>query len=177
MIQVMLDLETMSTESNAAIASIGAVKFDEHNEEIDSFYMVVDLKSAKQLGLHISQDTVKWWSEQTKEAREHLTRDPQTIVKALTEFASWFGNTSLPVWGNGSDFDNVILSNACRAAGVRVPWKYFHSRCFRTAMSLLDVDVASNREKYQAENTAFTYHNALSDAKFQTWLLRKALYE
>ena len=45
----MVDLETMSTRSNAAICSIGAVKF-EGKEILDTFYCTVDIKSCKDCG-------------------------------------------------------------------------------------------------------------------------------
>lgn len=44
---VMLDLETMGTDANAAIIAIGAVEFDIQNGEIgERFYAVIDLESA-----------------------------------------------------------------------------------------------------------------------------------
>jgi len=73
-VNIMVDLETMSTRSHAAICSIGAVKF-EGKEILDTFYCTVDIKSCKDAGMHISKDTVKWWSEQNKEALRELTRN------------------------------------------------------------------------------------------------------
>ena len=45
-VNIMVDLETMSTRSNAAICSIGAVKF-EGTEILDTFYCTVDLCKPK----------------------------------------------------------------------------------------------------------------------------------
>ena len=60
MIQVMLDLETMSVRSNAAIASIGAVKFEVGSGIVDQFYRTVDLRTCKAVGLHVDPETVVW---------------------------------------------------------------------------------------------------------------------
>jgi DNA polymerase III epsilon subunit-like protein len=58
-VNIMVDLETMSTRSHAAICSIGAVKF-EGKEILDTFYCTIDLKTCKEAGMHISKDTIKW---------------------------------------------------------------------------------------------------------------------
>ena len=50
-VHVMIDLETMSTRSNASICSIGAVKF-EGSTILDKFYCTIDLKSCKDGGLN-----------------------------------------------------------------------------------------------------------------------------
>ena len=71
---VMVDLETLSTKNNATILTIGAIKFnlkDAPGEgEQNTFYMRVNLDSCKELGLDIDKNTEKWWNEQSPEARE-----------------------------------------------------------------------------------------------------------
>ncbi|NDD98181.1 MAG: 3'-5' exoribonuclease, partial [Actinobacteria bacterium] len=64
MTQVMIDIETLSTQYNAAILSIGAVKWEE-SEIVDTFYINVDPKSCKELGLHVEHKTVEWWMKQS----------------------------------------------------------------------------------------------------------------
>ena len=103
MIQVMLDLETMSVSSNAAIASIGAVKFTEEDGIIDKFYRTVDLRTCKAVGLHICPNTIDWWSKQSPEARKALTIDNISLTQALDEFTEWYGDKKIPVWGNGAE--------------------------------------------------------------------------
>jgi exodeoxyribonuclease VIII len=158
-INVMVDLETMSTRSNAAICSIGAVKW-KGTEIIDTFYCTIDLKTCKEAGMHISKDTVKWWSEQNKEALKELTRNNIPLVEALDKFRDWFGTKSLPVWGNGAVFDNTILANAYFITDQEPPWKCWDDRCYRTLKSLFNWIPADAREG--------VYHNALDDAIFQT---------
>lgn len=167
MIEVMVDLETMSTKSNAAICSIGAVKFDSKEGNIvDTFYTTVDLASCKEVGLHISKDTVQWWSQQNKEALRALTINTIPLKLALEQFAEWLGPKSLPVWGNGAGFDNVVLDNAYAAIGVKRPWAYWHDRCYRTMKAIVNMPEAEREG---------TYHNALDDAMHQTKHLLKIL--
>ena len=165
-VHVMIDLETMSTRSNASICSIGAVKF-EGSTILDKFYCTIDLKSCKDAGLHVSKDTIKWWSEQNKEALRELTKNNISLEEALTKFTGWFGPTSLQIWGNGAVFDNTILTNAYFAIGKEPPWKCWDDRCYRTVKALFPWIKADLREG--------TYHNALDDAMHQTKHLIKIL--
>jgi exodeoxyribonuclease VIII len=158
-VNIMVDLETMSTRSNAAICSIGAVKW-EGDKILDKFYCTIDIKSCKDAGMHISKDTVKWWSEQNKEALRELTKNNIPLYEALDKFRDWFGPKSLPIWGNGAVFDNTILSNAYFITDQEPPWKCWDDRCYRTLKSIFNWIPADKREG--------VYHNALDDAIFQT---------
>lgn len=156
---VMHDIETMSTASNACICSIGAVVFDVGKGITDEFYITIDAKDCKALGLDISPETVAWWSKQNPAALKMLMKDNVKLRPALTQYSKWFNRRSMKVWGNGSAFDNVILRNAYRAAGMGEPWKYHQEMCFRTLATLFP-------EVPKPKRTG-TYHNALDDAKFQ----------
>lgn len=157
---VMVDLETMSTRANAAIASIGAVRFED-NKVVDEFYCTVDLLSCKQVGLHIDPSTVAWWKTQSKEAFRELRTNNVSIHQALHDFREWFGPKSMAVWGNGAAFDNVILENAYLAIGEVRPWKYWDDRCYRTLASLFGF-------KKMPNDSEGVKHNALHDARWQT---------
>jgi exodeoxyribonuclease VIII len=173
--EVMLDLETLSTETNAAIISIGAVKFepralvtgklgDPSDPEYKHFYCNVEFHSLSSEGFHFEGRTVQWWMEQTKEARDSLFVDAKNIETALGLFWTWFGPKSLPTWGNGAGFDNAILRSAYRKFHGVTPFDFYHDRCFRTMKSLFP-DVP-----YVKPTLA---HNALSDAEAQAIHLQK----
>jgi exodeoxyribonuclease VIII len=166
MIQVMLDLETLSTRSNATILSIGAVKFTEEDGIVDKFYRTVDPRTCKAVGLHVCPDTVEWWSKQSKLARDALMKDNISISQALDEFAEWYGTKKIPVWGNGAGFDNVIMENAYMACNTKRPWTSWYDRCFRTVKNLINIEPDAREG---------THHNALDDAVYQTQHLLKIL--
>lgn len=160
---LMLDTETMGTGPRAALAAIGAVFFDPDTEQVgDRFYIDVDLASSVQLGLTMDPGTVKWWLRQSDEARQAFTRPGLAITDALTLFAHWISQHQKPadvlVWGNGADFDNVIVAQAYQLAGIALPWAYFNNRCYRTLKSLRP-DVELQR--------VGTHHNAVDDAESQ----------
>lgn len=165
---VMHDIETLSTKKNAAILSIGAVKFNSTGI-IDEFYVNIDPKSSHMAGLHISNDTVKWWKEQKAEAYEALKKDRRSLEDALTAYTEWYGNKSVWTWGNGAEFDNVIIENAYGALNRPTPWKYWDSMCYRTVVNL------TNSRITKSEDRVGVHHNALDDAKSQALNLLKVL--
>lgn len=157
MANIMIDLETMGTSSNAAIIAIGACKFGSKGVT-DKFYEVVDLGNAVKWGMTMDTSTVLWWMQQSEEARGEFARKGISLPAALEAFAGWIEKDD-KIWGNGSDFDNVILANAYRLCGQELPWKFWNNRCYRTLKGLFT--------KIEAGDRAGTHHNALDDAIFQ----------
>lgn len=142
MIDIMLDLETMSDTADAAIVAIGACKFDPATGTIvDTFSSGVDLESAVQGGGKISAGTVMWWLRRSEAARAELRSHRRSLTSALLLFTAWLDQDGdrlhRRIWGNGADFDNVILGSAYERLHLEVPWEYYHNRCYRTARNLL----------------------------------------
>lgn len=166
-VHVMVDIETMGSNADAPIVSIGAVKFDpmKRREQIDAIYLDVDLESAVRYGGKMDAGTVMWWMHPDREAaRAYITasssdRTRHDLPTALEGFAIWFGEESLPTWGNGATFDNVILRRAYDRLGLKCPWFYGHDRCYRTFKALAPA--------IELERVG-DYHNALHDAISQT---------
>ena len=170
---VMIDLETLSTANNALVLSIGAVKFLD-GAIIDRFHVGIDPRSSQAYGLHIDADTVLWWMHEDRtNARNEMLKevdgaawdgDNIDLYSALDGFAQWYGTESLPTWGNGATFDNVILRNAFKATNIECPWKFWHDRCYRTAKAMCP---------YPEDEREGTHHNALDDATHQAKHLMK----
>lgn len=168
---VMLDLETMGNTSGAAIVAIGAVRFDRRAGAMgESFYRSVDLESSVAGGGVIDPSTVLWWLKQSDPARAEITSSstiPMTL--ALDAFAQWLeaGDNVDEVWGNGADFDNVILTSAYLKHGKVVPWSFWENRCYRTLKNM--------RPDVKAPKREGVHHNALDDARYQAAHLLKIL--
>lgn len=135
---VMVDLETLSNTSNALIVAIGAVRFDGRQVSNDKFYTIINAKSAQRVGGHIDAGTVMWWLQQSEKARTAiLSQDALPIEAGLKAFAEWIRKSPLQgIWGNGSDFDNVILRSAYESINWVAPWAYGQNRCYRTIKNL-----------------------------------------
>ena len=157
MTNIMLDLETMGSSPTAAIVAIGAVKFNKHTIK-EEFYQPVKLSSSVEEGMTIDADTVEWWMRRDDQARQLFSDENAcSLFDALCEFSNWIGEDAI-IWGNGADFDNVILASAYRLTGLKQPWHWHNNRCYRT-MKNLCAEIETQR--------IGTHHHALDDAKTQ----------
>lgn len=159
---VMLDLETMGSRPRSAIVAIGAVFFDDKGLGPE-FYARVSLKSSVAAGLRMDPSTVLWWLEQEEAARQEIFRQDlprhelREAMGMLTDFLTMH-SLEFSIWGNGSDFDNVLTVDAYEAVGLPPPWRFWGHRCYRTLKAL--------RPDLRITRTG-THHNALDDAKTQ----------
>lgn len=135
-IEVMIDLETLSARSNAAIISIGAIKFD--NEGLhDRLHMNICFNDANLPGFHIDGKAVGFWFKASQPARDALSPfNGMSLRRALQKLADFVKYETGGIWGNGSDFDNVILTNAYDSLNMEMPWQYKRNRCYRTIREL-----------------------------------------
>lgn len=157
--KIMLDLETLSTSSNAMIMSIGAVVFDETGLSAE-FHRKINIELDNQCGAEISASTVCWWAQQSEQAREIFINSVDEFLPTLMDFSAFLDHyaPNAEIFGNGADFDNVILANAYRRAGLIQPWGKYKNRCYRTLKNLApQLKIARSG----------THHNALDDARSQ----------
>lgn len=164
---VMIDLETLGICHTAAIFAIGAVKFDPYDTEapMERFVVGVDPQSCQDAKLIIEGRTVMWWLHPDRAAaRTAVLGLPYVdLWSALSGFAEWFGEPK-PVWGNGANFDNVVLRNAYNAAGIAPPWFFYNDRCYRTLKNMYS---GIKAEMPKIDFTELTPHSPLDDAVAQ----------
>lgn len=171
----MIDLETLSTQPDAAILSIGACQFDIETGNIgDTFTRHVAIDDNPLRG-HISADMVKWWLKQDESARLAIA-DSKNLRKLasclfdLREFILCTKQTT--IWSNGATFDLVIIRNALDRHGMMTPWKYWHERDTRTVVDVAERITGINTAKAATFNG--TKHDALSDAIHQVGYISHA---
>jgi len=156
----MIDLETLATSTDAAILTIGAVKFDPFGKDIeepdmDSFYVRVDLDSCHDLGLTVNDDTVAWWANQSKEAQdEAFSTENRVHIRDAFDQLYKFCWGAKRVWSNGSGFDIVICETVFKRLQKACPWNFWQTRDCRTAF---DLGINPHRPPVTA-------HHALQDA-------------
>lgn len=168
---VMLDLETLSTKSNAVITQIGACVFNKPLEypQLDkqpgqTFHKHVSIDSCLYKGFVIDESTIRWWMKQADDARAGFEESTISIKGALIDFQAWCHMTvqefdkPIALWGNGAAFDNSILATAYARCGYRQPWEFFNDRCYRTV---------KNQFPEIQKHVPEIAHNALSDAQAQ----------
>ena len=170
---ISLDLETLGTAPGSVILSIGAVAFNIDDPthrwlpaSLPRFDVAIDTASAVAEGLTIDPDTVMWWLRQSDEARHAMAQKQgqaaplHAALRAFREFVGvdTVGSDTVRIWGNGSDFDNVLLAEAYRKHGIAAPWKFWNNRCLRT-LRAMNPDVPRVKPRLA--------HDALSDAEAQ----------
>ena len=138
---IVVDIETTDNSPTSAILSIGAASLNSDGAVVSTFYTPVSLDNCLRLGMTVGADTLAWWMEQDDKARAVWSEAKKkngapSLREALCLFNSWLDQqcefSYRVMWGNGSDFDNVILANACKLVGMDLPWPFWNNRCFRT---------------------------------------------
>lgn len=178
-LQLMVDLETLSTEPNAAILSIGACTFalDAPLEVASTFETVISIESNEAAGLHISGGTVAWWLKQSVDAQQALFDNPTNLRSALTEFNLWCQKQTpriTEVWANDPDFDVVILSRAFKSLNMLWPFQFWQNRSTRTVSQWAFPDPDDLKEAKHFCRGEGTAHKAVDDAVAQAKLVQLA---
>ncbi|EEZ1640353.1 exonuclease [Escherichia coli] len=163
---LMIDLETMGKNPDAPINSLAGKFFDPATGEMGpEFSKTIDLETA---GGVIDRDTIKWWLKQSREAQSAILTDEIPLDDALLQLREFINENSgeffVQVWGNGANFDNVILRRSYERQEIPCPWRYTNDRDVRTIVALglvMDFD-ARSVITFEGER-----HNALHDARYQ----------
>lgn len=170
--EVMIDLETLSIQNNAVIATIGAIKFNryENNKKIDKMekiYIKVDHNSCIDLGMHIDKNTIDWWNNQDEKAKEEIfSKEDRIPIKNALGKLSIFLRGCEYFWANSPNFDCIILENAYKLCNLTIPWKYYMLRDCRTIYDLGKTSLSS---------ICTTSHNSLEDCYNQILCLKKCI--
>lgn len=168
-----LDIETLSTEPNAVVLSFALVAFDPNgtlpNTVFHERFLHLDEQFA--LGRDMSESTLLWWMAQLRAPRKQQERAPRgTCGEAVMDMVRWLRTMTgegdqiegpmvsqrAKIWGNGKDFDVVILGDLARQLGFETPWLFRNARCFRD-LYLQHPDVTTevpNLIKHSAEHDA-----------------------
>lgn len=157
---ICVDVETLSTDFNAVIVSISAVKFSLTTDQIETFVVNINPREGKELGLHISESTIDWWRKQKPEAVKAWMNSQIGLSEALDMFDEFCGKGDLTWFANGSCFDFPILDSSYKAVGKEPIFKYWKSFDLRTVYWLTSFDTKS------AERVG-TYHVGIDDCLTQ----------
>lgn len=164
---LMIDIECMGKDDNAAVVAIGAVFFDLPSASLGpTFLQTIHLGSAVAHGGTMDASTVLWWLGQSDEARKGIRFGGRAIDVVLDEFAAWVAATcrhaDVRPWGNSAAFDLPKIRTAYERLGKPAPWYWTQERCFRTVRNL------NPQVAYDPKTKGDGAHNALVDAIFQT---------
>lgn len=185
---VMIDLETYSTRSNAAIVSIGACTFhldgsgSHEASEGESFIAGINPESYDSIPtttFHTDDRTIAWWKKQSKEARAGLKVNlMSSLPLAMDALYAWFEDvgfiksaspysvTDSKVWANPTSFDLVILQNAAvftYGDADQLPWHFRQEMCGRTHSAIFR-ELRDEAYRKGATGEGLVQHRADHDA-------------
>lgn len=174
LINVVLDLETLSTQEDAAILQIGCCipEFDRVHIPTGishEFETTINYEIALASEFHKDPATLDWWEKQDPKARKYVFSGQDSYSDAFDHFSFWLGNlrvggADVAVWGNGSDFDNRLLAYSLNSLGYHNVWNFRNNRDLRTIKALFPV-TPKNDESDGIK------HTALADARYEARLL------
>lgn len=164
--QLMVDLETLGTNTDCPVISIGATWFCLETKTIgDTFYAIFDVADQIDTRTRFADaSTFKWWLSQGNSAKAVFKDNPLPTKVVLEKFREWImvhvGSKSKTTkkcfpWGNSNSFDLVIMESLFKDYGVTCPWIYYNQRDLRTFRDLI-----ANGAKVEKLGTD---HNALDD--------------
>ena len=155
---IMVDLETTGTKPGCCILSIALVPFA-CPHPVDTFYETISHRLSLDSGFTDDPETLSWWDKQKPEISAEAfsgIRHPKAVLESVAFYLKQIGEPKeIYIWGNGKDFDNMILSEAFNKLGMKTPWHFRNNRCYR--------DLAAMYTMFPKENIAQA-HNALHDA-------------
>lgn len=157
---VMIDAESLGTNNDSQILSIGACLFDGKGTVLRTFYRVIELED--DVHVRATPATLLFWLGQGAEAFTSLLTDPdrKDTFEVLYDLAEWIGviGNDVEVGANGTKFDIAALESLYKYYESPIPWVYNADRCMRTLRRFagdLDIDFKGRP------------HHALDDAVWQ----------
>ena len=161
-INIMADLETTGVDAGCCILSIALVPFAT-DYPLDTFYETISHQASLAAGFVDDPYTLAWWDKQDLDVQGEAfsgIRSPESVLKSVSHYLSELGEPKdIIIWGNGKDFDNVILGHAFKKMGIKQPWHYKNNRCYR--------DLAAMYPMFPKVKPMLA-HNALQDAIAQS---------
>lgn len=172
---VMIDLETLSSDTDAPVIQIGATAFSFATGEYGETITILVCPDLRKYPASLS--TVAWWMQQDQAARDSVARcaaEGRSPYEALRDLRSFIENNcvaDVEVWAMPPEFDLTILANMARLEGAKLPWKYNKTRDLRTLESLVGCRSADRIKATVAHDagadalaqaqTAIMYHGRL----------------
>jgi hypothetical protein len=179
-IDIMVDLETLGTETDSTIIQIAAIAFDmETKEEKETFNEIADI--SKNPEVRITADTLKWWLRTDKELfTKMLHSGNNSSYFILSQFYNWldklvkkYGQKNVYLWGNGILFDNKMIQMQMKNNYMEYPIFYRNDRDVRTLVDIYckQQDIPEEDLKGSFNDINLTKHDALDDVRYQIKLV------
>lgn len=181
-IDIMVDIETLGTNSDSTVIQIAAMAFDIKTGEVkDEFNKIADIEKNK-LPIKATGSTIKWWLNTNADLFKKLLLEGDVSSEAMIYmFHKWINNLEsgnhdikdVYLWGNGILFDNKIIQHQMEMVGLNYPIFYRNDRDVRTIVDLAGVKSGLSEKELKAKfnDESLVAHNAFDDVIYQIGLV------
>ena len=158
----MIDIETLGTEPDSVVLSVGAVKFDpfQLTDPHAKTLWRPEIDAQSNAGRSVLDDTLQWWAKQPQHIQDEAFDEHGRITLSLfmAELNKYLVGVD-KIWCQGPQFDMVILEDFFRDFGHHMNWFYWQVSDCRTLFKMMPADP----RKAIQENL----HDAEADAYWQ----------
>lgn len=172
-LDLMLDIETLGTDSDTTLIQLACVAFDIRTGSIVSeFNEFIDIGQTKDL--KVTGSTIKWWLKTDSTLFKSLIeRGSLSEREVFARFHNWMKGLqetySLYAWGNGLLFDLAIIKTKLTQYGFSYPISFKTERDVRTIVDLYCAKKGITEKQFKDihKSNDLVVHNGLDDCKFQ----------
>lgn len=169
---VVIDTETLDTQSSAVVLTLSAVRFDRYGHEIgigieggklqekgpNQLHVMINVTEQLLADRTVSLGTTKWWRGQSQAAKESVIHGQALSVTEVMDLLSNFIGDA-QVYCRGTDFDPPILQSLYRMVGKKAPWKYNQVRDVRTYIDALNGGTKGYLEDWNQPEWLIPHHS------------------
>lgn len=168
-----IDIETGANTQRSHVLTVGLLAFDPLKDGTEDIGYHFAVPAAYNKGRELNFDTLKWWMEQSQEARNNSWVKPVSykeegglrqeiphgnLQNVLRELAT----NAEHIWANDPDFDCSIMRDFFATNGWDYRWPFGKHRSMRTLKALWEIPFIENR----------LAHDALADCRYQAAQVR-----
>lgn len=191
-VHLMLDTETLGKREDTVILSIACVPFTLEDHDYFKSYLNKGImikfsveEQIKKFHRSITTDTIEWWKQQSKEARDaNLKPSPNdmTAVEGLTLLSKFISDSGYNhkksyVWARGTNFDFPKIEHFYEdCANLTLPFNTWKIRDTRTYIDILTGTDDGKYELKFGDIDNFVAHNCLHDAAMEAAKLSEIYY-
>ena len=139
----MIDIETLGTEPDCVVLSVGAVKFDPYQFTTPHAKTLWRPSADEQMTAERSvlEDTLQWWAKQPEHIQaEAFTEDNRVSLDAFFKDLNKYLVGVDKIWCQGPQFDMVILENLFKQFDHHTNWAFWQIMDCRTIFNMMPVD-------------------------------------
>lgn len=169
---IVIDIETLSTEPNAAVIQVGMVfrfgdlvELAEMSVSPSCYY---GLSNGPSSPFHTDNNTISWHHKTNPENLQKCVRSEESLadlvafIRSNVDKAKEDGKYAIWLWACGTDFDVPILKNLLDFCGKKPNWGYTYVRDYRTLRELYKDIIPKNGDNpHTAGADAFNQYEHL----------------